>query len=514
MIKLNDLFSNVEILESLYGKNVDIFNIAYHTDHVVKDSLFVCIKGYVSDGHVYLEKALKNGASAAIVEEFQEEIKIPQYKVENARVALALLSSNFYDNPSKKMTMIGITATNGKTTTAFMTDSILKKHKLKTGMVGTVVVRIGDKEIASYLTTPESADLHMYFKKMVDVDTTHLIMEVSSAALEMNRVYGIEYDIVTMNNINRDHIDLHGSFDKYYNAKAKLIREAKEGKWAIINIDCPYSRKLVGETKANVLTYGIENDDAIVSVRNLDLSTGRAKFDVFIQRSFEVHGFVYNPFNFHIELPVPGFHSIYNSMMAILISLVLRIPIDTIKEGLNDFVGVERRFEFIYEKDFKIVDDHFANGGNIDVTFETMKHMKYNDLYLVYAIRGSRGVTVNRENAEAIVKWSKILGFSKIIATTSSSLMTVKDIVTEDEKNVLYEVLEKNGIEIDFYEELEDAIEKSLSLVKDDDVILLGGCQGMDHGARIMLNKIHDMNPDIDEEELFKPLEKRVAGII
>jgi UDP-N-acetylmuramoyl-L-alanyl-D-glutamate--2,6-diaminopimelate ligase len=201
-------------------------------------------------------------------------------------------------------------------------------------------------------------------------------------------------------------------------------------------------------------------------------------------------------------------------MMAILISLVLRIPIDTIKEGLNDFVGVERRFEFIYEKDFKIVDDHFANGGNIDVTFETMKHMKYNDLYLVYAIRGSRGVTVNRENAEAIVKWSKILRFSKIIATTSSSLMTVKDIVTEDEKNVLYEVLEKNGIEIDFYEELEDAIEKSLSLVKDDDVILLGGCQGMDHGARIMLNKIHDMNPDIDEEELFKPLEKRVAGII
>ena len=514
MVKLNDLFSNVEILESMYGKNADIFNIAYHTNQVVKDSLFVCIKGYVSDGHVYLEKALEKGATAAIVEEFQEEIKIPQYKVENSRIALAALSLNFYDNPSHKMTMIGITATNGKTTTAFMTDSILKRHGLKTGMVGTVVVRIGDEEIASYLTTPESHDLQMYFKKMLDVDTSHLIMEVSSAALEMNRVYGIDYDIVTINNINRDHIDLHGSFEKYYNAKAKLIREAKEGKWAIVNIDCPYSRKLVGETKAHVLTYGIENDEAIVSVRNLDLSTGRAKFDVGIQRKFEAHGHIYNPASFHIELPVPGFHSIYNSMMAILIAMVLKIPVETIKEGLNQFTGVERRFEFIYEDDFKVVDDHFANGGNIDVTFETMKHMKYNNLHLLYAIRGSRGVTVNKENAEAIGKWSKILGFGKIIATTSSSLMTIKDLVTDEEKEVLYETLQKYDIEIDFYDELEDAIEKSLSLVKDDDVILLAGCQGMDHGARIMLNKIYEKNPNLDKEKLFRPLEKRVAGII
>ena len=218
MVKLNDLFSNVEILESMYGKNADVFNIAYHTDQVVKDSLFVCIKGYASDGHVYLEKALGKGAVAAIVEEFQEEIKIPQYKVENSRIALASLSQNFYDHPSSKMTMIGITATNGKTTTAFMTDSILRKYGFKTGMVGTVVVRIGDEEIASELTTPESHDLQMYFKKMMDVNTSHLIMEVSSAALEMNRVYGIDYDIVTINNINRDHIDLHGSFEKYYNS--------------------------------------------------------------------------------------------------------------------------------------------------------------------------------------------------------------------------------------------------------------------------------------------------------
>lgn len=509
--------ANLRILDTLYLEQIDmnsteISHIAYHTQKATKDSLFVCVKGYKTDGHKYLGQAVANGAAFAIVEDFQQDIKIPQFQVENARIALARLGCAFYNQPSEKMKVVGITATNGKTTTAFMTNAIFEKHNLKTGLVGTVVVKIDDESIPSDLTTPESLDLQSYFAQMVDKQVSHVCMEVSSAALEMHRVEAVDYDIVTINNIGRDHIDLHGNFEQYFKAKSRLITEAKAGSWAVVNLDDPNCASLINKTKANVLTYGINNADADLSVTDFDLSTGRAKFNVAIQNPFTVDGYTYEKQTFHAELSVPGFHTIYNSMMSIIISLLCQVPIETIQAGLMAFEGVERRFEFIFEDNFKIVDDHFANSGNIDVTFETMKYMKYNKLRMVYAIRGSRGVTVNRENAESIVKWSKILGFNELIATKSSSLMTVKDVVTPEEEAVFMEIMNAANIKVTLFEELDPALEEALSIVQTDDVILLAGCQGMDFAAPIVLKKLQQRYPTLDEKKLFRPLEKRVVG--
>ncbi len=513
MISLFELLKAIPIIEMWNEEDITVKGIAYNSKNVIPGDIFVCIKGYKTDGHAYIVGAVANGAVAMIVEDFQEGWDIPQIRVANSRQALAALSDTFYGNPSKGLKTIGITGTNGKTTTCFMANAILEEHGLKTGLIGTVKVKIGDQEEPSQLTTPESLDLHGYFALMKAQNVSHVSMEVSSSALELHRVGNVDFDIVSFNNISREHIDLHGSFEKYFESKASLIRNAGPNQWAILNLDCPYSASLVHETKAKVLTFGIDRKDGDIGCRHLDLSTGRAKFIVEIRKSFTVEGITYQPGEFAIELFTPGYHSVYNAMVAIMIGLLCGVPIPVIQKSLRSFIGVERRFEIIFEDDFKIIDDHFANSGNIDVTLGTLQRMKYHRLTLVYAIRGSRGPTVNRENAETIAAWASKLGLTEIIATISRSHVTDKDIVRYEELAVFQKVMAAAGIKVYLHEELADAIGHGLSSVEAGDVMILAGCQGMDYGAKIALEQVMHLRPNMDKTLLFGPLEKRVAGM-
>lgn len=504
---LDQLISVLDIIESRDYAPMSIAAVHYHSKKVIPGSLFVCIKGYQVDGHQFLPAAKAAGAVVAVVEEFQP-VDIPQIKVADSRIALALLGNQFYNEPSKDLKLIGITATNGKTTTSFMMNAILEAHQLKTGLLGTVVIKIDQETEPAVLTTPESLDLHHYFRKMVDQGVTHATMEVSSSALELNRTAAADFDIVALNNISREHIDNHGSFESYYNFKADLIRHVKPDGLAILNLDDDYSKDLIEQTQASVLTYGVNDASGHVSVSDLDLSTGKAKFTVHM-RDME-----YEQDQFTVELSIPGYHCVYNSLVAITIALSLHLPIETIQKGLKDFKGIERRFECIFEEDFKIYDDHFANAGNIDVTLATLTMMDYQQLHLVYAIRGSRGVTVNRENAETIVKWAKELNLTHITATKSVSHVIWKDVVTDEEEEVFMSVMAASGITVSLHDELPDAISEALTQVKKDDVLLLAGCQGMDYGCNIVLDALHELRPELSKEWLYKPLETRVAGLL
>ncbi|QUH19714.1 Mur ligase family protein [Alkaliphilus sp. B6464] len=499
MVILENLLNSIQIKESYNEKDINIDGISYHSKKVTNGHLFVCIKGYKTDGHKYLPQAIENGAVAAIVEEFQEGISIPQYVVENSRIALARLGAAFYNNPSKKMKMIGITATNGKTTTSFMTNAMLENEGLKTGLIGTVLIKMDDYCTPAELTTPESLDLQYYLSQMVDKHVSHVTMEVSSAALETYRVEDVDYDIVTLNNISREHIDSHGSFEKYFEAKSSLIRNASEKSFAVLNLDCPYSASLINETKAQVITFGVNSREGHIACKNLDLTTGRAKFVLEILKSFEINGTSYEPTEFEVQLSVPGLHSVYNSMVAITIALLCGVSISTIQKTLKTFAGVERRFQFIFEEDIKIIDDHFANSGNIDVTLETLKYMDYEKLHVVYAIRGERGPTVNRENAETIVKWASKLGLNEITATKSVSHVTSKDRVTDEELQAFQEVMDKAKIKVNLYDELPDSISHAISNAKTGDLILLAGCQGMDFGAEIALKQLAIIKDNLKE---------------
>lgn len=507
-MKLENLIQSIEIDDQKNPQDIQINGVAYHSQKVLPGDLFVCVKGFKTDGHKYLKDAIKNGAKAAIVEAFQP-VEIPQYKVNNSRKALAEVSASFYQHPSKQMHMVGVTATNGKTTTTYMLNSILESSGKKTGLIGTVVIK-NDQEIKkATLTTPESLDLQKYLHEMAKNNVSHVTMEASSAAIKLMRNHGVDYDVVALNNLSKEHMGFHKSLEDYRNTKKGFITSVKKSGWAVLNLDDEQSSSLVDQVDANVITYGINDQSGHITIENLDLSTGVATFDVVILKPFKN----INPQRFEVKLSVAGYHSVYNAIAALSMALASDISIEDIQKGLSAFKGVERRFEMIYDREFKVFDDHFANVGNINVTFKTMEFMTYDSLVLIYAIRGSRGVITNRENAEAIVEWSKKLGFNKVIATMSRRTTGEKDNVTEEELNVFKEVVQATDLEVEYYDRLEDAIEEGLARVNPSDVILLAGCQGMDHGGRILLEKISKGLPKDEKEEIMKPLRSRVAGM-
>lgn len=510
-MKLSKLLQNVSVIEC---KNVDmdleISSLAYHSAKVEQNGAFVCIKGYKTDGHKYLTSAVEHGAIVAIVETFQD-IEIPQIKVEDSRIALATLGSNYYDHPSKKMTVIGITATNGKTTTAFMVDEVLKKAGKKTGIIGTVMIRSLNEVIPSVLTTPESLDLQKYMAMMVEQGVTHLTMEVSSSALELHRVHAVDFDFVCFNNISRDHIDLHGSFEDYFRIKSSLIRGMKPSAKAVINADDSLLHDLIQEKHNQVITYSVESNCGDLYCTQLDLSTGIASWKVVPNHSESELNLLSNEVD--IALSVPGYHSVYNAMAAMELCLLCQIDIDMIRDGLQSFKGVERRFELIYDKEFKIIDDHFANTGNIRVTLETLKKMKYEQLHFLYAIRGSRGVVVNRENAEEICRGIQNLPLKTFIATKSVCHVTEKDVVTQEEVSVFEESMNRYNRTVPIYDDLEEAIAFILNEVKMGDVILLAGCQGMDSAGKMILQQLAKGKSQEEQKEIMKCVEHRVCGI-
>ena len=511
-MKLGKILNNLDIVDANYeiDKEIEIKNIAFHTDDVAEGGIFVAIKGYVTDGHKFIKKAKEMGAEIAVVEDYSDK-DIKQIRVKNSRIALADMATNFYEDPSKDMEVIGITATNGKTTTAFMVDSILEEDKRKTGMIGTVLTRYADVMIPSVLTTPESLILQSYFRDMKDKGITDVTMEVSSSAQELYRNKNIDFDIVTFNNLGREHIDQHGSFENYFRYKSRLIRHAKDDALAILNADDEKIYSLKDKTKAQVLSFSLENDEADFGIHDLDLSTGKGKFIFTINRDIRIKDFILKKSEFEIELGSVGYSSVMNSIVAIIVALCLEITIETIKRALKDFKGVERRFELIFDEEFKILDDHFANEKNIDATMETLKMMVYKDLNILYAIRGHRGVEVNREITERLVKWIKILKPRTLAATLSKDIVGEKDRVTEEELMVFKNILKENNIDCKIYDTLEDAVNNSIDLLNSEDVLLLAGCQGMDKGAKFVKEKLLRENKVKDIQGFSHRIDSRIC---
>ncbi|WP_353893217.1 Mur ligase family protein [Proteinivorax hydrogeniformans] len=503
----------LNIINVFNYKEFKFNSVQYHSSKVQQGDLFVCIKGYLLDGHEYIAEALENGAAGIVAEREQPQYDIPQFLVDNSRKALARLSDHVTHSPSKDLTMVGITASNGKTTTSFMVDSVLSHSNFNTGLIGTVAVKYADKTIPSSLTTPESLDLQTYLKKMKENNVDYVTMEVSSAAQELDRVAYVDYDIFTLNNLTPEHIDFHGSYEKYIHSKTTVLRELDPSKVAIFNVDCEDTKKQIYQTKAKVITSGVQSKDAMVTVDNLDLTTGKARFTVNVNKPLPTLTEKYvNPTSFDISLNVLGLHSVYNSLTAIIIGLINEISPMEIEKALQKFKGVERRFELIYNEEFKILDDHFANAANIDVTLKTLDYMKYNQLHLIYAVRGSRGVDVNKENAQSILKWAEKLSLDHLTVSLSKDFVGAKDEVLPEELRAFSDVMKKSPIKISYYNSLKDAVTDTLGVVKQDDVVLLAGAQGMDPGGKIALEYIY--NQKIKEGTATYQLKQKIEAIL
>lgn len=529
-MKLRDLFNNVvpyhgeimnfeamnELATSKLAENPDVVNVCNDSRKVQEGDIFLAISGFDYDGHKFLDK-LNNG-SIVIVEKYNPSLDtLAQFKVSDSRLAYALLNASLQNNPSKDMKIIGITGSNGKTGCSMMLRQIFTEAERQTGLLGTIIYSSGKQEIESKLTTPDAATLQDLLREMKENGQDSLIMEVSSIGQDQKRDAGIYYDVMSCINISREHIDYHGTFEKYIEAKSNFIRHADKEAFCILNADDRYCMDLVHQTRAKVYTFSIDNPESDLRAINLDLSTAYGCFD------FEISDKLAQDFNidktktYHLELKVPGRHTVSNSLAAALMALCSNINIDTICSGLEKYYGVERRFQEIYNAfspllPFKVFDDHFANAGNIDVTMKSICEIDYKNLHIVYALRGKRGVTVTRESLETFFKYADKIKLKNFFASLSEDVVGYYNEVSKEEKECFEQMMHEKNLVYSLDHNLEEAIDRVFAVAEEGDLVLLAGCQGMDAGARIFLELANKHYPQIDTKLLFLPVKDRVCG--
>lgn len=339
-MELRKLLEGLEIEKIVGDTNKEIKGIAYHSRDVRKDFLFTALRGMELDGHKFIEEAIKNGAEAIILEREQEVSGKTLILVKNSRRGLAKVSSNFYEDPSSKINLIGVTGTNGKTTTTYLLESIFKKAGYKVGVIGTINYRYGDKIIQASNTTPESLELQRIIWEMAREGITHVIMEVSSHGLNLDRVHGCNFDGAIFTNFTSDHLDYHKTITHYFESKRKLfseylIRSNKLGRFAVVNFDDPMGEEIIKGVDYQVLKYGINTFSNITAS---DISSTFEGLSCRIKLPNE---------EFQVNTKLIGGFNIYNILASVATGILMGISLKVIKEGIEEMEGVSGRFEKI-----------------------------------------------------------------------------------------------------------------------------------------------------------------------
>jgi UDP-N-acetylmuramoyl-L-alanyl-D-glutamate--2,6-diaminopimelate ligase len=335
-----------ELLETIDEKNLEgsrdleVTGLSYDSRLVEPGQAFFCIKGLVTDGHLFVGDALERGARVLFVEREPEDEVPPEVTlvlVPDTRLALAHCSSRFYGDPSGHLKLVGVTGTNGKTTTTFLIENIFKEAGLATGLIGTIENHVREAVEPVTRTTPESLDLQRLLRRMVDEGVEVVAMEVSSHALELHRASGCSFDVVVFTNLTQDHLDFHISLEEYFGAKRRLFEGDEFGprRTAVINFDDVFGRRLIEETSQPSRSFGIE-EKADVSARGVKVSARGNRFElVFAEESIPVATMLQGRFN------------VYNCLAAATVAFELGADNDSIVAGLAGLAGVPGRFENI-----------------------------------------------------------------------------------------------------------------------------------------------------------------------
>ena len=312
-------------------EDAEISSITYDSRKVESGSLFCCLVGLISDGHTFAGQAVDKGAAALIVEH-RLPYNIPQLVVEDGRKAMALAAACFYGHPEKEMLMLGVTGTNGKTSTTYMVKSIAEQAGKKVGLIGTIQNMIGDEVIETGRTTPESADLFALLRQMADEKVDLVIMEVSSHALVQDRVYGIQYQVALFTNLTQDHLDYHKTFDNYLSAKKLLFSQCDV---AVINHDDPHAEKIMEGLECPIYTTGIHTP-ASYNASEIDIQTSGVRFLLRTPKGESL-----------IRLHISGLFSIYNAMGAAAMMQQAGFSLEQIVSGLEALKGVAGRLQAV-----------------------------------------------------------------------------------------------------------------------------------------------------------------------
>ncbi|MEH7379537.1 UDP-N-acetylmuramoyl-L-alanyl-D-glutamate--2,6-diaminopimelate ligase [Bacillus sp. JJ1533] len=457
---LKSVLRNLDYTEIKGSLEVDVTSIAFDSREVTENGVFVAISGFTVDGHNYIETAIKKGASVIIVEKdiwFEDYVTI--LKVPDTRLALARMSANFYENPTEKLNLIGITGTNGKTSTTYFVKSIFEQAEKTIGLIGTMGTIINNRHFENKNTTPESLHLQGIFSKMVDEGIEDCIMEVSSHALDLNRVAYSHFNTAIFTNLTPDHLELHKNMEEYFNAKAKLFDLAQEH--LIINVDDPYGRKLIEKVKDSnkpITTYGI-NEKADIYPTDLHFYADYSTFQLNTPTG-----------SVEIKVNIPGVIFVYNSLAAIACAYTNHVSLEVIKEGIDAVKGIRGRLEVIYQdKGRKVVVDFAHTEDGLEKALSTLRPFTKGRLIVVFGVYAAPG----KDGSE------KRKAMGKVAATYADlSIVTSDNPKEQDPTLIANEIVEsmnevdgKYHVEIDRREAIKYALENS----QDGDVILLAG---------------------------------------
>jgi UDP-N-acetylmuramoyl-L-alanyl-D-glutamate--2,6-diaminopimelate ligase len=468
-----ELLEGLRVSKKTGPLDIEVKGIAYDSRLVEKDFLFVAVKGFTVDGHDYIKDALSRGSAAMLVEEAVVDVNIQEcaarskaayVEVPDSREALALISSAFYGNPSGKLSLIGITGTNGKTTTSFIVKNIIDAGGHKSGLLGTICYMSGNNTVTASNTTPESLDLQRYLSEMVESNLDHAVLEVSSHALALSRVKGCTFKTAAFTSFTQDHLDFHGTMDEYFRVKSSLFSYLNGGGTAVLNHDDPMISRLETELGCDVITYGIE-EGAMIRAENIKDKTVLSKdgrHEVPCGLSFDV---VTPTGTFEVSSKFMGRFNVYNILASIGIAYSLNINEDVIRRGIAGAMPVPGRFENIdMGQNFLCIIDYAHTEDALRKLIEEAEHITAGRIITVFGCGG------DRDRSKRPLMGYTATELSDMVVITSDNPRT------ENPEAIIRDIID--GIKKHNYTvcpDRQDAINQAVSMAKEGDSVLIAG---------------------------------------
>ena len=452
-MKLRQLLAGVNVIAANVNMDMQIASVAYDSRKVTEDSLFVAITGFATDGNKYIPMALEKGAKVIVTAQKQPE-SVPYVLVESDRLALAQLGANFFDHPGNAMKLIGVTGTNGKTSTTLLLKHVLETTVgAKVGLMGTMENMVGQTVIPTERTTPESFELQALLAQMRDAGCTHAIMEVSSHAIALDRVAGLHYEVAAFTNLTEDHLDFHKTMEHYCDTKAELFRRCNK---AVANRDDDWFDRITENATCRLLTTSVKGG-ADLSAENLELLSDGISFTA-----------LYNGEKVAVRLPIPGKFTVYNALSVLGCAIQLGIPLADAAAALAGAKGVKGRVEVVPTPgtDYTVLIDYAHTPDGLENVLSSVKGYCKGRLIAVFGCGGDRD-PVKRP----------IMG--KIgVDIADFAIITSDNPRTEDPGKIIQDILKgvnsaKNNYEI--IENRPKAIQHAMDIAEKNDIIVLAG---------------------------------------
>ena len=463
-----------QLLPSVKGEigNIEITDITCDSRKVDKGYAFVCIKGFNTDGHKFADYAIKAGAAVIIAEE-PTGVDC-EVIVEDTHMAYAVMSANYFGNPSKSFKLVGVTGTNGKTSTTYMLKAIVESRGYKTGVIGTIQNLIGEKALEASNTTPDAYALNKLFAEMRDAKCDYVIMEASSHALDQKRIFGLNFEVAAFTNLTQDHLDYHINMENYLDAKKKLFSMCKT---AVINIDDDYGKRIADDLLCECVTYAVDDRGATYSANGINMKPDGIEYEMVGDYSIK-----------RIKLKTGGKFTVYNSLCAAVCAKQLGFTDNEIAEALDKLDGVPGRAEVVPTgRDFTVIIDYAHTPDGLINILETFQEIKKGRIVCLFGCGGDRDVTKRPIMGSIAAKMSDYVIVTSDNPRSEDPNAIIQDILTGFKgSDTPYTVMENR----------EEAVKFAIQNARTDDIIVLAG-KGHETYQILKTGKIH-----LDEREI------------